>query len=50
MRFIKNEANILVIIPYSKKKFIKKNSKLLLVKYISCRTFNSVTVEEKKNS
>ena len=50
IRFTRNEANILATIPYKRKKFIKKNSKLLLVKYISCRRFRSVTVDEKKNS
>ena len=41
---------MLAIIPYNRKKFIRKNSKLLLVKYISCKRFKSVTVDEKKNS
>lgn len=50
IRLTKNDIRILAITPYNKKKLIRKNSKLLFLKYISCSKFRSVTVEEKKKS
>ena len=50
MRLTKNDIRILAMTPYNRKKLIRKNSKLLFLKYISCSKFKSVTVAEKKKS
>lgn len=50
IHFIRKVAKIDDTIPYNKKKFIIKNSQLLLEKYISCNRFKSVTFKEKKIS